>query len=301
MEQSGKMSQEVIDKCPVCNNEKFNNFLVCKDFLLTGESFPVVKCDNCGFTFTNPRPPANELGRYYKSTDYISHSNSRKGLFNSVYQKVRNYTLKKKFELISEKIPSGSILDIGCATGEFLNTMKDHNWTVTGIEPDEQVRKAANEKYGINIFKENALDSLPAKSYDVITMWHVLEHVPQLNERIEQCKKLLKPGGYIFIAVPNSESYDAVLYKEFWAAYDVPRHLYHFSKQTMKILLENHNLKISEILPMKFDSFYVSILSEKIKGNKLPWIKAVWNGFWSNLKAKGKMNFSSLIFVVENK
>ena len=125
MEQSGKMSQEVIDKCPVCSNNKFKDFLVCKDFLLTGESFPVVKCDKCGFTFTNPRPPANELGRYYKSTDYISHSNSRKGLFNSVYQKVRNYTLKKKFELISEKIPSGSILDIGCATGEFLNTMKD--------------------------------------------------------------------------------------------------------------------------------------------------------------------------------
>lgn len=294
------MSQERLEKCPVCQYNKFNDYLKCEDFLLTGETFTIVKCENCGFEFTNPRPYANELGKYYKSTDYISHSNSRKGFFNTVYQQVRNYTLKKKFRLITQKVSSGVILDIGCATGEFLNTMKSHGWKTNGIEPDDLVRKAANEKYGLEVFEENELNTLPLHSYDVITMWHVLEHVPNLNERIEQCKKLLKPEGYLYIAVPNSESYDAEIYKEFWAAYDVPRHLYHFSKETINRLLENHKMKISEILPMKFDSFYVSILSEKSKGNKLPWIKAIWNGFWSNLKASKKMNFSSLIFIAEN-
>lgn len=301
VEQPGKMSQEKLEKCPICQDDKFTDFLLCKDFLLSGETFTIVKCNNCGFTFTNPRPFANELGKYYKSTDYISHSNSRKGFFNTIYQLVRNYTLKKKCELIKHKVSTGSLLDIGCATGEFLNTMKTRGWKVTGIEPDDQVRNTALENYGLDVYEETALNLLPANSFDIITMWHVLEHVPNLNERIEQCKNLLKPDGYLFIAVPNSESYDSELYKEFWAAYDVPRHLYHFSKETMKRLLENHEMKIREILPMKFDSFYVSILSEKSKENKLPWIKALWNGFWSNLKAGEKMNFSSLIFVVENK
>lgn len=300
MEQSTKMNQDIIDICPICRTDKFNDFLLCKDHLLTGETFSIVKCNHCSFIFTNPRPVAGELGRYYKSTDYISHSNNRNGFFNTIYQIVRNYTLKQKYRLISKKIASGSILDIGCATGEFLFTMKSNGWKVAGIEPDVQVRKAAIEKYALEVYDEIEIDSLPPNSFDVITMWHVLEHVPQLNERVEQCKKLLKSGGYLFIALPNNESFDSEIYREYWAAYDVPRHLYHFSKQTMRHLLENHKLKIKEILPMKLDSFYVSILSEKNKGNNFPWINAIWNGFWSNMKAKGKMNYSSLIFVIKN-
>jgi 2-polyprenyl-3-methyl-5-hydroxy-6-metoxy-1,4-benzoquinol methylase len=291
---------ELIEKCPICGSEKFDPFISGKDFFLSGESFEIVRCRSCGFRFTNPRPKAEELGRYYESTEYISHSDTSKGLFASVYQLVRKYTLGRKLTMIEKYQKKGTILDIGCATGQFLNHMVINGWGATGIEPDAKTREHAISKYGLQVFPEEHLNTFKKYSFDVITMWHVLEHVSDLNERIRQLKGLLKPEGTLIIAVPNCNSYDAQIYKVFWAGYDLPRHLYHFSKPDVKLLAEKHGFKIVKILPMKFDAFYVSLLSEKYKSGKMRWLPALWNGFWSNLNSGSEYGHSSLIYVIKN-
>jgi len=292
---------EVLKNCPICGLQKFDPFISGKDFFLTGESFSIVKCRDCGFRFTNPRPKAEDLGKYYESSDYISHSDSRKGLFASVYQVVRKYTLSRKLSLISKFQPKGKILDIGCATGQFLNHMDENGWKATGIEPDEKTRSRAISEYGLDVFPEEQLNILDKYSFDVITMWHVLEHVSDLNNRMEQLRNLLKPQGTLLIAVPNCDSFDAKKYGEFWAGYDLPRHLYHFTKSDVKLLLERYGFTIVNILPMKFDAFYVSLLSEKYKSGKMRWLPALWNGFWSNMKSGKKNGHSSLIYIIKMK
>jgi 2-polyprenyl-3-methyl-5-hydroxy-6-metoxy-1,4-benzoquinol methylase len=290
---------EILQKCPVCGSEIFDPFISGKDFFLTGESFQIVKCRNCGFRFTNPRPEAGELGKYYESSEYISHSDSRQGLFASVYQQVRKYTLGQKFALIKRFHQNGEILDIGCATGQFLGFMSKHGWKSTGIEPDEKTRERAISEFGLQVYPEEQLYVLRKSSFDIITMWHVLEHVSDLNDRLEQIRNLLKPDGIFIVAVPNSNSYDAKKYGIHWAGYDLPRHLYHFTKEDIKTLMEKYGFKIVKIFPMRFDAFYVSLLSEKYKSGKMRWLPALWNGFWSNVKAGQKNGYSSLIYVLK--
>ena len=292
---------EVVKNCPVCGSDKFAPFLSGKDYFLSGEKFEISKCSSCGFRFTNPRPEAAELGRYYESTDYISHSDTRKGIFASVYQIVRKYTLSRKLVMISKFQKTGEILDIGCATGQFLKYMSDHGWNATGIEPDEKTRARAISEYGLRVFPEEKLNVFNPASFDVITMWHVLEHVSDLNGRMAQLENLLKPDGTLIIAVPNCEAPDAKKYGEFWAGYDLPRHLYHFTKSDIKLLVEKFGFTIVNILPMKFDAFYVSLLSEKYKYGKMRWLPAIWNGFWSNLKSGQNKCHSSLIYVIKMK
>jgi 2-polyprenyl-3-methyl-5-hydroxy-6-metoxy-1,4-benzoquinol methylase len=289
---------ERINKCPVCDKGEFKLFLECLDNTVSRETFSIVQCIYCNFKFTNPRPSMDLLGNYYKSEQYISHSNTKKGFVNSTYQVVRKYTLLKKLQLISKFFKTGNLLDIGCGTGEFLNVFKEAKWSTVGIEPDEQTRKNASQKYSLNIYPEAYLQELKNESFEIITMWHVLEHVPLLNERIEDLKKLIKPNGIIIIAVPNSNSLDAEIYKEHWAAYDVPRHLYHFTPQTLELIFKKHGLKLFNTLPMLFDSFYVSMLSEKIKTGKTNLICSMWNGFRSNINAiKTGKKYSSQIYL----
>jgi len=292
---------ELLKNCPICGSEKFDLYISGKDYFLTGESFNIVKCSVCGFRFTNPRPKAEDLGKYYESSEYISHSDSHKGLFASVYQLVRKYTLGRKLAMISRYQEKGEILDIGCATGQFLHFMAEHGWKTTGIEPDEKTRAYAISEYGLQVYPQEQLTVFAKSTFDVITMWHVLEHVSELNGRVEQLKNLLSPLGTLVIAVPNCESYDAKKYKDFWAGYDLPRHLYHFTKPDIKMLFEKHGFTIVNILPMKFDAFYVSLLSEKYKSGKMRWMPALWNGFWSNLKSGGKSGHSSLIYILKLK
>lgn len=292
---------ELLKSCPVCGSELFDPFISGKDYFLTGEKFEIVKCRGCGFRFTNPRPKADELGKYYESTEYISHSDSRKGLFASIYQLVRKYTLGRKLAMIKKFHTQGEILDIGCATGQFLSYMSEHGWKTTGIEPDEKTRDRAISEYELQVFPEEKLNSFSESSFDVITMWHVLEHVSDLSGRMEQLKNLLKPQGTIIIAVPNCDAHDAKKYGKFWAGYDLPRHLYHFTKSDIKILSERYGFTIVNIIPMKFDAFYVSLLSEKYKKEKMRWLHAFWNGFWSNMKSGQENGHSSLIYVIKLK
>jgi len=289
---------EEIKECLICGTKDFKIHLQTEDYFLTKEKFTIVTCPNCGFRFLNPRPISKELGRYYESPQYISHSNSKTGLTNILYQIIRQFTLRKKFTLVNRLVSSGkNILDIGCATGEFLNEFQNHGWSSHGIEPNKNAREFARKNYGLDIRPEEEITDYKNDSFDVITMWHVLEHVAALPERIDEIVRLLKNDGVLLVAVPNSDSFDANYYGKFWAAYDVPRHLYHFSPVTIKRLFEKHGFILQKSFPMKFDAFYVSLLSEKYKNGKINYFKALWKGMQSNLHARKDNNYSSLIFV----
>jgi len=289
----------VIKKCPVCGSSMFAKFLDSRDFFLASEEFKIDICTNCGFKFTNPRPDKKALGKYYESIDYISHSNINKGIINKLYRFVRQYTIKNKIRLITKFVNEGNVLDIGCGSGEFLNELKKQNWNVTGIEPNESARKFAAENYGINALEENDLNNLEKNSFDVITLWHVLEHVFDIEERILQIKKVLSKKGILVIALPNPDSLDAKIYGKYWAAYDLPRHLYHFNKATVERLFNKYGFSIIKLKPMFFDSFYVSMLSEKYKTGKVNYPKAFFNGLKSNLFAAfNNKNYSSIIYIL---
>ncbi len=288
------------DACPCCGQKNIASVLSAEDYTVSHERFEIWECSDCTIRFTQRVPGLNEIGSYYQSENYISHSDTSKGLINKLYHKVRNRTLIKKRNMIKKVTGkyAGSILDVGCGTGAFLNTMQQFGWQVTGLEPDENARKKAKELYNLDLESAEKLFSLPGDSYDAITMWHVLEHVHELHSYINKLRELLKPGGKLFIAVPNYISYDAKVYKEFWAAYDVPRHLYHFSPTSMRALLSMHNIEVVLTMPMWYDSFYVSMLSEKYKTGNSNILKAVITGGFSNLKSiLHKEKCSSVIYV----
>lgn len=287
--------------CPVCNSGNINPLLTVKDFSVSKEEFVVWQCHDCTLRFTQDIPDENNIGRYYKFEDYISHTNTDKGFINKAYQKVRDYTLQQKAKLIIDEtgVVKGNLLDMGCGTGAFLNTMKKKGWNVKGMEPDEDARKLAKQLYGLSIDQPTAINELNNQSFDAITLWHVLEHVHQLHDYVEQLKRLLKPKGKLFIAVPNYQSKDAAAYRLYWAAYDVPRHLYHFSPKSLKVLMQQHGLSIEKEKPMWFDSFYISMLSSKYRNGKTNYPAAVINGIKSNLAAlMNKENCSSLIYII---
>lgn len=289
---------EQINNCPVCQSQTYEDYLNVKDYTVSQEQFKIVTCQKCGFKFTNPRPEENAIGEYYKAESYISHTNTSKGLISKIYQKVRKFTLKGKTKLINRLNPNkGKLLDVGCGTGMFLNVAREDGWIVNGIEPDAGARKIAEQTNHIKI-KSEILISFQNETFDIITMWHVLEHVHQLNNTIEWLKERLTKDGKLIIAVPNHESKDAEIYKEKWAAYDVPRHLYHFSQNSIKELFAKHGFELKETLPMKFDSFYVSMLSSKYQNGKINYVKAFVDGLKSNISAaKNNQNYSSLIYV----
>lgn len=272
-------------------------YIKVKDHSVSGEEFELLLHEEYQLLKTVPVP--QNLDTYYQSEDYISHTDSKRSFFEKLYHWVKRFALAQKEKQISKYAgQKGNLLDIGAGTGDFLAYAKTKNWQVTGIEPNQSARELAQKK-GISFIEST--ESLEDNSVDVITMWHVLEHVPDLEKQIAELKRICKPDGFIFIAVPNYKSYDAKHYKEFWAAYDVPRHLWHFSKTSVQKLFEPQNLKLKKIAPMWFDSFYVSLLSEKYKTGKMNFVKAFWVGFRSNLSGKKTGEFSSHIYILKNK
>ena len=288
--------------CPFCNSAKIQQKFSAKDYTVSGELFAIFQCNECSGAFTQAVPDQQSIGPYYASDSYISHSNTQEGAINKIYHAVRNITLKAKRNLLQQTTSkkTGSILDIGCGTGAFLDMMRSSNWQITGLEPDELARKNAAELFDIHPLPSNDIFSLQSNNYDAITMWHVLEHVHQLHEYIIQIKSLLKNEGTFIVAVPNYTSYDAGHYQQFWAAYDVPRHLYHFSPDSMKILMKKHGLEVVSTNPMWFDSFYVSMLSEEYRSGRGNIINAFVIGLISNLKALlKKEKCSSLVYIIK--
>jgi len=291
-----------LNSCPICNSSILGIYLRADDYFLTHEHFKIDACNNCGFRFTNPRPSKQDIFRYYESVDYISHSNIQSGILNKIYHFVRTFTLKSKNRIIGNYFKSGNLLDIGCGSGEFLNNMQKNHFIVTGIEPNNGARIFAREYYKLNVFDEVEIENLKASTFEVITMWHVLEHVYYLEERIKQIQNLLSQDGILVVAVPNSSSWDAKHYGKYWAAFDLPRHLYHFETSSIKNLFEKYGFKLVKIKPMFFDAFYISLLSEKYKTGKLNYILGIFNGFISNsLALLNKKNYSSLIYIFKYK
>lgn len=295
------MSYERLEQCPVCGKQEFKNYLVVTDNSVSKESFVIVECENCSFKFTNPRPDSESIGAYYESEEYVSHSNTKSGIINKAYHVVRSITTKQKVELINKCAPAkGTILDYGCGTGNFLAACKNDGWDIRGIEPNKKAREIASNETEELVAAD--LADLEGEKFEVITLWHVLEHIHTLNETMAQLVDMLQDDGTLIVAVPNADSHDAQLYKENWAAYDVPRHLYHFTQATMKRFLKKHKMKLEDVLPMKFDAYYVSMLSEKHKEGKTKVISSVLNGYKSNSYAeKNDNDYSSLIFVARKK
>ena len=275
-------------------------YLTVTDHSVSKETFQLIYNNEFEMLETYPRPTPDELPRYYQSEDYISHTDSKRNLFEKVYQFVKSITLNRKLKLIeSLATDSKKLLDFGCGTGDFLAKSKSGGWEVVGIEPNAQARKIANEKTGNCVFEAEKLSSLPDNSFDVITLWHVLEHLPNLEEQLSIFENLLSLEGTLIIAVPNFKSYDAEYYKSFWAGYDVPRHLWHFSKNAISKLADRTSMEVVKILPMKFDSYYVSLLSEKYKNGFMNPFVAFWIGWRSNMKAKSSNEYSSLIYIIK--
>ena len=280
------------------DNFKQKVHLTVKDHSVSKETFGLHHDDKLDLLITFPKPTETELPSYYESEDYISHTDGKRTLFEKVYQYIKNIALKNKLDLINGLHPEkGNLLDIGAGTGDFLAVAKQNGWKITGIEPNEKAKNIAINK-GIS-FVENS-ELLEKESFDTITMWHVLEHVPNLELQIKELKRLLKPNGTILIAVPNFNSYDAKHYGSYWAAYDVPRHLWHFSKTAIKLLFEKQDLHLQKVLPMKFDAFYVALLSEKYQKGKMNLINAFLVGLKSNFKGGRNLEYSSHIYVIKN-
>ena len=274
------------------------HFLTVIDYSVSKEAFDLYYDQDLDMLITSPQPSPENLGKYYESTDYISHTDSKRSLFEKAYHFVKGIALKNKLNLINNcSVTKGNLLDIGAGTGDFLLTAKQNGWNTIGVEPSEKAKGIAINK-GIKF--SDSTQELESHSFDIITMWHVLEHVPNLEIQIRELKRLVKPNGTIIIAVPNYKSYDANYYGKFWAAFDVPIHFWHFSKTAIQLIFEKENIKLEKVLPMKFDSFYVSLLSEKYKNGKMNFVKAIWIGLVSNWKAKRSSEYSSHIYVLKN-
>lgn len=292
---------EKVESCPVCESKLSDNLIICQDHTVSKESFAISRCRTCSFLYTNPRPSEDRLGSYYESEDYISHNKKSNSLINRIYKIARKFTVRSKVAMINKFTANkNTLLDIGCGTGEFINEGKKNNWLINAVEPGSLARRSAEELNGISIYED--IQKITKTKFDAITMFHVLEHVADLNGTLKKVRKLLHKQGSLFIALPNSASYDAKQYKEDWAAYDVPRHLYHFNQETAELLFKKHNLEIIETLPMKLDAFYVSLLSEKYANGKTNYWQAFWKGLKSNKWAKNNQNnYSSLIYVLQKK
>ena len=290
----------LLDKCPVCLNKNLVNKLYCTDHTASKEKFTIVSCETCDFTFTNPRPKDESLGDYYKSDMYISHTNSSKGLFNWMYQAVRKYAIGTKLTLLKSVTNFGCHLDLGCGTGEFLTACQKTGFKVRGVEPSKLAREQAVNNYSLSVSEDTNLEQFKDNKFDSISMWHVLEHVPSLIKTITEFKRILNKNGKVIIAVPNHKSWDASYYGEFWAAWDVPIHLWHFSKETIELLFNKNGFKLIKTKPMLFDSFYVSLLSEEFKTGKKKFINGFIIGIISNIIGLfTKRGCSSTIYVFE--
>lgn len=293
---------EKLTQCPVCEHADFIPYMTVRDHFLSGEEFPVVECKSCGFRFVNPRPDQSEIGRYYQSDEYISHDAGKKDLFSRIYRIARSFSLRWKYGIVNRFGVKGTLLDIGCGTGEFLNFCRQKGFNVQGVEPSPKAGAFATKQYGIPVSESlDKLDAAPG-SFRIITLWHVLEHLHRLNENFDQIGNLLEENGTLVIAVPNCDSPDALRYREHWAAYDVPRHLYHFNAETLGRLAERHGFEVRSIIAQKLDAYYVALLSEQYLHSRKKYFNAFLNGFRSNMAAgRGGRGHSSRVFILTRK
>jgi len=255
-----------LKKCPICEGSDVDESINLKDYRVTKEEFSLRHCNYCDFIFTHNPPSPEKIGPYYDSEDYLEHSNKREGLFSRLYHFARAFMLHYKYRIISGLSKEKELLDIGAGSGQFLNFMKSKGYQVDGIELNEKAREFARENYNLSIYTADKLYEKGAlKNFDIISLWHVLEHLYDLNKVVTRIEELLKPNGVLIVAVPNHKSHDARYFKKHWAAWDVPRHLWHFSPKNMKYLFEKHGFEVSKMKGMPFDPFFNTLLSAKYR------------------------------------
>lgn len=293
---------EKITHCPICNSSEIKTLFKSPDKVSSGELFDICECTQCTFRFTGTRPTIEESGRYYQSDQYVSHTDDKKGIVLSLYRKVRQINLRWKVKIITGLKPNkGALLDYGCGLGSFLDHARKDGWNTTGMDISQQARDTVKKRYGINVYPNEELFKTPAHTYDVITLWHVLEHVYDLHETVEAFSKIIKPGGYILLALPNHLAKDATIYGSLWDAYDVPRHIWHFNKKSIQQLMQMHHFEHEKTLPMVFDAFYVSIRSEMHRNNKNHFLQGMFNGLRSHLSAQNTKEYSSQLYIFKRK
>lgn len=288
-------------KCPWCESEKTQIHLWVKDEFLSNEEFEIHKCLHCGLLFTEPRPAKNKLQEYYKSEEYYSHQENKTGFIPRIYEKVKSINLKNKLRMATYGMGKGRVLDIGCGVGDFLHVMENKDWETTGIEPSADAIAIAKTRMNAQLFAPEDIDKLGDESFDLITMWHVLEHVDDLKNEIAHLERLLKKGGRLVLALPNFKSYDANYYKEHWAAYDVPRHLNHFCRQSIDNVFKNSQLTLIKTDKLVWDAFYISYMSEQYIRHSFALLRGIFRGWVSNLKARNSGEWSSLVYIFEKK
>lgn len=290
--------------CPICGDHDLKFSLSCTDNLTSNENFDIVRCKKCGFALTQDFPSEDVIGKYYDAPEYVSHSDTQKGVINTLYHQARRIALNSKTNLVIEtsKKKKGLLLDIGCGTGYFPNSMNEAGWDTLAIEKSGSTRAYAKERFGINAYDSDFLTTIASNSLDVITMWHVLEHVENLNQTLDLIYEKLQPNGVAIIALPNKQSADAKHYKKDWAAYDVPRHLWHFSPKDFTLLANNHKFEVVKLKPMYFDGFYISMLSEQNRKTPLASLIGLFKGgifFIQSLFDITKC--SSIIYILKKK
>lgn len=286
-------------KCPWCESQKTQIHLWVKDEFLSKEDFQIHECHNCGLLFTEPRPSKDKIGEYYKSEEYYSHQENKKGVIPNLYECIKRINLKRKWQMATKNRQTGKVLDIGCGVGDFIHIMEEKGWETTGIEPSEDAKKIARKRVKAKILAPEDIDKLNDESQDLITMWHVLEHVDDLKTEVHHLHRLLKKGGRLVLALPNFQSFDAQYYKQFWAAYDVPRHLNHFCKRSITKIFSNSGLKLKTTDKLFWDAYYISFMSEQYQGHNLALIRGAIRGLQSNLKATKSGEWSSLVYIFE--
>ena len=287
------------NKCPWCQSEKAHLHLKLNDYFLTQEPFEIMVCEDCGLLYTTPKPSDEKLGDYYKSEEYYSHQENKEGFIPRIYEAVKSVNLKHKIAIATKEKKHGELLDIGCGVGDFLHFAEQNGWQCTGAEPSEDAAVIAKNRVKGEIMQPIDLEKLPDESFDVITMWHVLEHVSDLQWQVNQLNKLLKKGGRLVIALPNYNSYDAQFYQDKWAAYDVPRHLNHFCQDFIANMFKINGLIQKQTQKLVWDAFYISFMSEKYRQKGLPLVRGCFRGLLSNLKARKSGEWSSLVYVFE--
>lgn len=286
-------------KCPWCESEKTQIHFWVKDFFLTQETFEIHECHNCGLLFTEPRPKPEEIGNYYQSEKYYSHKENKSGFIPRIYEIVKKVNIRHKVKIATEGKSVGKMLEIGCGVGDFLHEMEEQGWNCTGIEPSDDAKAIAKNKIKAQILEPNEISQLPDRSFDLITMWHVLEHVDNLKEEVHHLQRLLKENGRLVLALPNFKSADAEYYKEYWAAYDVPRHLNHFCRKSINNVFNTNKLRLKKTDKLIWDACYISYMSEKYKNHTFPLLKGTIRGFISNCKARRSGEWSSLVYILE--
>ena len=292
---------DTLAACPFCEQGTLTPWITAVDHTVSGWPFQIVRCTSCNAHFTNPRPTPEAIGAYYRSENYISHTNKDRSLFARTYRAVREYAIQGKLSLIRKTHTTGDLLDVGCGTGSFLKAAAGAGYTVTGVEPSEQARTIAQDSGRIPVHPTIlAIPSIP--TFRIATLWHVLEHMHDPQETLRQLRERMTDHGLLIIAVPDRASWDARYYGRDWAAWDVPRHLTHFSQQDMQRILPSCGFRLRNERHMWYDAPYVSILSERSRGRGpfLSTLLGIAIGTISNIAAViGRHPTSSTIYIAE--